>query len=714
MEAQTRQDPFSRAWHIARNEGWWSLIDYLVPRWLPTVHARIPSGFGSMEDILKWLEVHNQYEVYSFDIFDTLLSRRIDPPELIKRLTAGYVSTRLAQHGIHIAPDEILAQRSSCEQLLLQLALSRDRDPDYCLDEVMTETLKALKTGSVLDSKETVSHEIGLEKKATQLIPGAIEALSYLRSMGKRIICISDTYLSAIQIALILEYHGLATFIDKLYVSCDLGKRKDTGRLFQHVVENERGRLIHIGDNYISDYAIPRRLGITSLWLHSRSEEMRKGKLRNLRDGNNKLNYVNAVIKRANDGQSALWRIGYKDLGPALTVFVHNVAEQAIKDDVEAMFFLARDGYAMKKIYETIQRTIYVESVLPPAKYMCLGRLPVRLASLRSLDDAHIMDAYAYISKQRGNNVSLKDILGSYGLEPDGFIDIANQYGLDLNEPITNPNQDERLYKLLDSSQLKGIVRRKSAEARELLRNYLAEIGFIGAKKVAVVDANAEGLTQTILDMIFSDDTSYPAVRRYYFNLTTLNVDTVGIKPALSEALGIVADWRIHSPYEQAPFHLFALLIELFCHPNHGVTVGYKKVGGRTVPMFRKTPQEREYPLTSQALQGILAYAWDYCTYHELHNCPGTQLLGDMKSNVVQWVLHPSRTDAASMSGLSLTSDWPVETNYRLIQQVTVWDLATISGLRKKVRSSLWGYATLALAPASRFSTLLYVKLLSA
>jgi len=264
------------------------------------------------------------------------------------------------------------------------------------------------------------------------------------------------------------------------------------------------------------------------------------------------------------------------------------------------------------------------------------------------------------------------------------------------------------LDELLGSNEFQEIVRIKSAEARKLLRDYLAGIGFVGKKKVAVIDANAEGLTQSILDMIFSDDISYPAVRRYYFNLLTLNVDTAGIKPELSEALGIVTDWRSNSSDAQAPFQFFGVLIELFCHPNHGVTVGYKRVGSRTVPIFRKTPQEREYHLTSQGLQGILAYARDYGTYYGLHNYTGTQLLDDMKSNVGQWVLHPPKADAAPLRDLSFTSDWPVETNHRLMQQVTVWDIVTIKGIRGKLRSSAWPEATLTLAPMPVLSTLSY------
>jgi FMN phosphatase YigB (HAD superfamily) len=708
MEKHKRISP-SRGWNIGGNVGLLALIHSLIPDSLPRLHSYIPSDFNNMERVLKWLEKHEEYDLISFDVFDTLLTRRIDPPELIKSLSAEYVSAGLDRAGVNVSTSEILKQRSKTEEALLREADSNGRDADYRLDDVWRDTLKELEASSILASTEVVNYEIELEKKAAQAMPGVIAVLSHLKSSGKRVICISDSYLSSSQMAAILESQGLMAYIDKLYVSCEIGIRKSTGRLFHHVLEQEGSNLVHIGDNYGSDNIIPRRLGVTALWFSNRAEISRKKELKRLRLGKNKMDYVNAIIWSPEHHQTELQRVGYNVLGPALTVFIHNVAEQAKGDKVEALFFIARDGYAMKKIYETLQRTIYVESTLPPGRYMCLGRLPVRLASLHELSYADIMKVYGYIARFPGRTVSLADIIGSYGLEPDHFVSIAKQYSLDLHEAIINPDQDEGLHRLLSSDDFQRLVKEKSDAARVLLRDYLTGIGFMSKKKVAVVDANAEGLTQTILDMIFSDDKDYPAVSRYYFNLLTLDVDTGDVKPDLSKALGIVTDWRRDTLDEQALIKIFGLLIELFCHPNHGVAVGYKKIGGRTVPAFRKTPQERQYNLTSQGLQGILNYTRDYGTYYALHNYNITQLLDDMKRNVRLWILKPPKVDAVPLKDLSFTSDWPVETNHRLLQTVIIWDIVTIQGVRRKVGASAWPQATLALAPVSWFIRMMYL-----
>lgn len=637
METDSRLNTLVRAWC--------SLIDRMIPGCLPSAHAHLPSGFGGMDNILKWLERHSQYDVYSFDVFDTLLRRRIDPPELIKALAAEYLSTRLAQHGIAVSPAKISAQRSRCEELLLGEALSRGRDADYSLDDVVAGTLKAIKAEGVLSSEQVVSYEMGLEKKAAQPMPGAVEVLSYVKSIGKRVICMSDTYLSASQMAAILEHQNLMKYIDKLYVSSEIGKRKSTGRLFRHVLETEGSKLVHIGDNYTSDYIIPKKLGIKALRLNSRSEGRMKGKLRKLRDGKNKMDYVNAIVRSDAGEGSELHRIGYEVLGPALTVFVHNVAEQARKDKVEAIFFIARDGYALKKIYEILQSGVYENASLPPGKYMCLSRFAVRSASV---------------------------------------------------------------HRFLESDDFQRTVQEKSNEARKLLRDYLVSIGFMGKRNVAVVDATVEGITQSLLAQAFANDEGFPIMHGYYFNVLNLNRHSTGDGVDLSQVRGIVSDWRRCSVNEQEPFARFAIPIELFSHPNHGVTIGYKRVDDKVVPVFRKTPQESQYSLTSQVLKGILAYAKDYSLHYDLHNYRCDELLEHMRNNVRQWSLFPPKSDVKELKGLFMTSDWPQEVNNSLVKKITIRDILTIREFVKKVRTSLWPQATLTLAPLPGLNWLFY------
>ena len=663
------------------------------------LHHFLPTGFNSMGGVLRWAKKHRSYAVYSFDVFDTLLRRRVHPPEIIKQLVAEDLSDRLASHGVHVSPQEIMTHRNKAEETLRQEAKSKGGDAQCFLDDITTATIKVIGAASFLRSQDIVDYELRLEKSATEPMPGVRELLAYLQSNGKRVVAVSETYLSLAQIALILEHHGLLSFFDRLYVSSDAGKSKVTGQLFRHIVDNEGRNIVHIGDNYSLDRSVPRSLGLKTLWFRSRTEQRRKRELRRLLHSVNKMNYVNAVVGTPDETAGPLQKLGYDILGPALTVFVHNAAVMAREQGIQKLFFVARDGFALKKIYQTLQTTVCSDRTFPAATYMCLGRMPVRLASIGRFTGAQILEVYPYIARSRGMEVSFADILKSYGLEPDRFRTLAGRYDLDMDRPVRVPTLESNVLRLLDSDDFQGIVRAEATAAREILREYLLGIGFMGHQKVAVVDANAEGLTQLLLDRMFTGYNGYPEVIRYYFNALNMTAGKAGINLDVPQVKGLVGDWRRDSEADHKLYFVFGMLLELFTHPNHGATVGYRRLNGRIVPVFRETPQETQYPMTSQGLSGILAYARDYGARYGLHNIGCEELLSQVRTDVAAWVASPPRSHILCLANLAATSDWPRESQSSLVKQVDVWDLLTIRGMVNKLNSSLWPQGTLASAP---------------
>lgn len=696
---------------MAGGQWLWSLIDRMIPRWLPSIHARLSSGFSSMNDILRWLTWHRAYNVCSFDIFDTLLRRRVDPPELIKLLVSQHVSELLAQRGIHAAPEEILVQRNKAEEELRREAKLRGDDGQCHLTDIIKRTIVDIKADNVLDSRDIVDYELTLEKKATEPMPGAVEILRYLKSRGTRVVGVSETYLSLDQIGALLQDHGLLQYIDKLYVSSDTGKGKPSGKLFQHIIENEATRIVHIGDNYQLDNIVPRKLDIISLWFHSKSEALRKSKLTKLRESPNKLDYMNAVIRSTDTDRSNIYAtVGYEVLGPALTLFMHNVVQQAEKDSIETLFFVARDGYAMKKIYEILRDDMYSGRSLPPAKYICLAREPVRLASLDKLTGTEISEIKAYMILSGKRDITLRDVLRSYGLEADDLTRNANHCDIDFDEIIVDPCQNDRLQAVLQSTMFRSFIQEKSDGARKLLRDYLVSIGFFGKQRVAFVDAQSEGLTKLSLDHAFAEDKGYPITYGYYFLLLKLGAHKAVANLELLRAKGIVSDWRKDSLSAQMACRHMGALVELFAHPNHGVTVGYRKVDSKTAPVFRATPQESQYAITSQGLQGILAYAKDYSIYCGLQNYGSEELLEHLRTNITDWVLHPPRKQAQALTNLFVTSDWPYQVNYPLAKKINLLDIIALCQFKRKVTSSNWPELTFMSAP---FPTLLPYKVLN-
>lgn len=196
---------------------------------------------------------------YSFDVFDTVLTRTVLRPKDVFHL----VGQRLASYHAELFPrlcngfwgarvwSEFMARRRSVAEditlLDIYASLARDfglRDADRSL---LTEA------------------ELTVESEVLVPIDGAALLLSAVRTDGAGLAFISDMYLPSGFIQGVLERFGLFLPGDRLYVSGELGKSKGSGNLFRHVLGDLNippGQLVHCGDNPVTDCRVPRALGI--------------------------------------------------------------------------------------------------------------------------------------------------------------------------------------------------------------------------------------------------------------------------------------------------------------------------------------------------------------------------------------------------------------------------------------------------------------------
>ena len=88
------------------------------------------------------------------------------------------------------------------------------------------------------------------EKEHLYANPEMLDVLNYALSLNKRVIIVSDMYLSSKDLKQVLT-RELKTNKFKLYVSSDFGKRKHTGNLFKYVLQDlnvKPSQILHIGD----------------------------------------------------------------------------------------------------------------------------------------------------------------------------------------------------------------------------------------------------------------------------------------------------------------------------------------------------------------------------------------------------------------------------------------------------------------------------------
>ena len=182
--------------------------------------------------------------IISFDVFDTLIIRPglkhpSDVFDLIHPEDSTFKARRLEAARI----SKLEAEANGLE------------------DRTLTDIYKHLPE---YDEKDEIQTELSV-CKANQ---PAHDLYSRCREEGKRVIIISDMYLLASAIERILINCGYDLTGVNVYVSSEYGKTKRSGSLFREVLKTLREEgvegkdVLHIGDNYISDYLMARKCGL--------------------------------------------------------------------------------------------------------------------------------------------------------------------------------------------------------------------------------------------------------------------------------------------------------------------------------------------------------------------------------------------------------------------------------------------------------------------
>ncbi|MBN2524912.1 MAG: HAD-IA family hydrolase [Deltaproteobacteria bacterium] len=212
--------------------------------------------------------------------------------------------------------------------------------------------------------------QIELQIENEQLIanPQTDRWIRLAREAGKKVVLISDMYLSASQIEKVaLSKLENAHLIDAVFVSSEVGLKKVTGNLFKHVCQKQNIQLhemLHIGDNPVSDVRIPKSLGIQVLPYSLRDDF--KEALSHEKD------YISHSVYNGEHARlMALLSVPFGDardrlfyflgaavLGPALFEFSHWLADMTQKFELGRLHFMLREGdtfeYCFRKLYPQI------------------------------------------------------------------------------------------------------------------------------------------------------------------------------------------------------------------------------------------------------------------------------------------------------------------------------------------------------------------------
>lgn len=435
-------------------------------------------GVHYYENIIKRI---SKKEYVSFDIFDTLIKRDVKKPTDV---------FSIIEHNYKIY--DFYKRRIEAEKI------ARKGKVDTTIDEIY-DIYNELYLNNINEAEKIkkiekqVEYELCVQNKLLKKV------YDFCIENNKKVYLISDMYLSSEILKEILEKNGYSKY-EKLYVSCEYNKTKANGELYKYVIQElgvHTNKLIHIGNDIKTDYIMALKNKISTVKVKTKTYT-----------GNSLLDVF--LSNHKSNSSNFYYDFGYSNFGPLLYGFCLWLKENVKKNDIDNIYFLARDGYIIKKAYEMIF------GELDNIYYLEASRRSLRVPYLSQKDSIDEMLEELPLPRQT-NMIQIFDALG---LELDMYSDKIKENGYSVERfYLREKVLKEEGFKNLISS-IKDDIIANSISENEALKNYLKKNNF--SKRNAIVDIGWGGSMQKYLRNIFDTLPGYEnkELVGFYFGLT--------------------------------------------------------------------------------------------------------------------------------------------------------------------------------------------------
>ena len=322
-----------------------------------------------------------QVQVLTLDVFDTILARRaVKPTDVFRWLevSEGWTGFAKARVAAEVAARKRHAERGQ---------------------EVSLEEIYEVLASEIFLPQDAMAKELAAEGRFLYPNPTVVELISRARLAGRRVVAISDIYLSSSQVDALLRASGVC--VDRVYTSSDhrhanLGKYN--GRLFSHVLTAEgvpHGGALHVGDNLVADVRNARQAGLCAMetrqlhLLHSENDVHAEALRPFVKNAASSLvlGQYTRWLTHAGASRSLAETFGYAYGGPLLVGFAQYLAAKAKAAGIQRMLLLERDGNILAATFKSLGIAGLEIRTVPASRRMMVfpaldGNDPSRIKSL--------------------------------------------------------------------------------------------------------------------------------------------------------------------------------------------------------------------------------------------------------------------------------------------------------------------------------------------
>ena len=417
-------------------------------------------------------------EVISFDFYDTLFSRAVCNPKDLVTILDVFLKTLFSKCNINY-------EESRANVL-------KDLSENYTFDELYDAIAKEKHIDREC-IKKIKKLEIDFEERFLVPREAVISCMKKAVEHGKEIYIISDMYLPVNFFRNVLEKKGINIEPDHILISGELRRSKSDGTLWEYYKSLVKRKLLHIGDNLVSDVENAKEKGIDSFYVASAWDILGMSSMRGIKKNvcslwssmimgqiigkifSNPfaLNKHNGKVRICTDEE-----LGFYVFGPVILAFFQWLVRRVREDKVSRLVFMARDGFFLKDDFDAYLK----------------------------LRHENIETCYVGISRQLAMTASAEtecDIDRLIHMPYTGSVRELLEDRFDIKEAEINENNEIPKY----MSQIKDKVN----SVRQKYKKYVENFSFSNSD--ALVDIGYYGNNQRYLNKI-----AEVRMRGYYFN----------------------------------------------------------------------------------------------------------------------------------------------------------------------------------------------------
>lgn len=508
------------------------------------------------------------YSLYSFDIFDTLITRRTGNPRGIFSIIQNTLFEDSTYNDIpKIVKENFYSLRVESEFFI------RDNMRHFGKKEISINEIYDFIANNIPLTEEQKIKLLNLELKTEEanIIPITqnIKLVKELIANNKKVILISDMYLSSSFI------YNLLCKIDKIfenipiYVSCEYNKTKKDGDLYQYIQQKENveySKWYHFGDNIKGDFEIPKNKGINvELYSYTSLFPYEEEILRRYPESA----YIALAVGASKNcrlffekSDNEKYNLGNSLGGPLLYPYIKWIINQVKVKKLSRLYFVMRDGEVLKELYDCIASKHNLDT---KTKLIYGSREAWRSVSITKENSDF---SFMFASRREIN--SIRKIALRFHISLDSLLKILPVDFSDVDKIFSDEEFNNIKKILLDSKEFLDLVEKENESQRVLLKRYIQQEMDISDNRFAIVDLAASGRTQMCFVNVINEIKDM-VINGFYaqFNGFKINCEKFNMSAFYTTAK--VKSW-----------------LELFCRSECGYTKYYKQENNKIVPVLEE------------------------------------------------------------------------------------------------------------------------------